>query len=389
MAQTSVYSLTDTGDMDYKRESVADFMAHLAQWETAFLTKVGLNSLEPENLPSDTTYLYNEIQERPNRTTLATTVNSSATTFVLTDAIYPQNTLIRINEEIIKLGSTSDRLTYTGCSRTQGTAVAAAHVALDHVVGQGIPTPTGMPASPTGDLVIMPDAITSYTRIFQKHVAVTGTASVLDRVGREGTEVDYQIIRQMKTLNKEVEASILDSVAVAPSGTGPSGTAGSFDGLRQRILAVSGSTDIAGRDVKLSDFQTAERKIRDYGGTPDTILCGLRTSGVIGNMGLPHVIVGNEPVMEYGKAIDVLRVGDSRLEVLVTADVSSDVWILDSSQIKMGPLTSPKTGANREFAAVKMGEEGDRVLWQITGEFGLQIPTARTHQMLTSAKWTL
>jgi hypothetical protein len=114
MAQTSLYTLITSSEMVGTPEDVSDEIFHLAPWETPLLNRVGMNSLQKP--VTATAHLYQEIQERPTRTTLATAISSSATTtFVLTDAIAAAGDNIQINEEVITLGTTSDRNQVVPC----------------------------------------------------------------------------------------------------------------------------------------------------------------------------------------------------------------------------------------------------------------------------------
>ena len=66
----------------------------------------------------------------PNMTTLATGIDNSITTVVLSDALFVEAQIVVIGGEQITLGSTGDSLTFTGCTRGGGEG------AESHAAGQ-------------------------------------------------------------------------------------------------------------------------------------------------------------------------------------------------------------------------------------------------------------
>jgi len=102
MAQVATWALIASSDQVGKPEDISDAIAHLAPWDTKFLSAIGMSSLlKPCTNP---THVYQEIQEKPLRTTLNGAITAGGTTFVLTDKVAIAGDRIQVNEEIILLG---------------------------------------------------------------------------------------------------------------------------------------------------------------------------------------------------------------------------------------------------------------------------------------------
>lgn len=384
MAQTPVFVNIATSNMVGKKEDISDLITHLATWDTLLLTKIGMNSLA--KTCTRETHQYLEIQERPTRSTLNGAISAGDTTFVITDAVFIASELIQVNEEIVQLGSTSDNLTFTGCSRTKGTGADADHATLAPVTGLGKPRAQGAAAGSVSDLVVYPDPITTYTHIFSKDVVVSDTANVIGRYGRTGTEFDYVANRQLMTLKREFQNAVLWDFAVAPSAVA---TAGQFDGIYERVIGVN-TADLSDLAVTLANARTAARTVRDYGGALDTVACSFYQSDVFDSWGQAHVIHSIDPMddinMTYGTNVSRLKLGGAILDILPLDIVKAHVFWLTSSEVGIGPLVGEN--GSRDWFVKPIGAEGDRIKAMVTGEMTCEVRAPRAHYIHTSVKFS-
>jgi len=375
MAQTNVFANIASSNMVAVPEDISDEIAHLQGGETPLLTKVGLNSLLKPC--TNTTHKYLEIMERAKRSTLNGAVNQAATTVVISDAIFEAGELVVVDEEVIALGSTSDNLTFTSCTRSKG--AGADHALSDGapVIGLGEPAAQGAASGSTSDHVIYPDTITNYTHIFSKDIVVSGTANALNRYGRAGTEFDYVAQRQLVMLKKEMEHNLLWGYDVAPSGTT---TAGQANGIYERISSYA--TDLGDSAADMGHCRTAVRNIVDWDGRPDTAVCSLYMKDVIDSYGVAHVTHITDPsdpvVQMYGNSVTRLFVGGQQLDVLPMSNVSGQMFFLSTANIGCGPLVG------RQFQLIPIAKDGDRTKALALGEYTFEVPAPRRHYVLTS-----
>jgi hypothetical protein len=381
MAQAPIWKNIATSDVVGTPEDISDEITELAPWDTMLLTAVGLNSLLKPC--TSATHLYQEIQERPLRTTLNGGISAGGTTFILTDKVAIASDLIQVNEELVLLGSTSDNLTFTGCSRSKGVGADADHLTGAPVLVLGKARAQGAAAGSTSDLVVMPDQITTYTRIFTKDIVVTRTANGLDRYGRgTATEYDYVAQRQLKAIKKELEHCLLWDYDVAPSGVT---TASQFNGIYERVSPVN-TSDLSDAAATLTNMRTAVRTLRDYGARADIIPCSFYMADVFDSWGQAHVVHNTDPMDDinqtYGTSVSRLKVGGGLLNILPMDIISAHLFVLTSSNLGVGPL-APSQGT---FSLWPVGREGDRVKAQVIGEYTAEIRAPRSHYVFTSVK---
>lgn len=380
MAQANKFTITSTSESIGIPENYADKIFHLAPWETQLLTAIGMDSLPtPCTQP---VYHYLEIEDRPARTTLNGAIDSSTTTVVLTNAVCAAGEVIQVDEETILLGTTSDNLTFSSCTRSHGTTAGAAHLTLAPVCSLGKPRAQGAAAGSVGDRIIQANDVTNYTQIWSKDVIVSGTSQAVDRYGREGDEMSYQEMFQNKVIKKEMQNALIWNKAVAASTTS---TAGEMDGIFERIQSTS-NTDLGVASLTLDNVEDAVEACQDYGGRPNVCAVGLYQKRVIDSWGAPYVDHPTAPNaavnMTYGVNVTKLYVGGVEMDVLVCPDIHSHVFILDTSKIGFGPLQG------RALFKQELDRGGDRLHSQIIGEYTAAVANPQTQRMFSSLKIT-
>lgn len=380
MAQASKFTLTSSSETVGIPENYADRIFHLAPWETQLLTALGMDSLPTPC--TNPTYHYLDIEDRPARTTLATAVNTTTQTIVMSEAVFAAGEVIQMDEETILLGTTSDNLTFSTCTRSHGTTAGQAHIQYAPAISLGKPRAQGAAAGSTGDRMIQPNDITNYTQIFSKDVVVSGTSEALNRYGREGTEKAYQEMFQSKTLKKELQGAVIWNKAVAPSTTS---TAGEMDGIYERIRTNS-VTDISDGAQSVENMEDLVEVCQDWGGMPNVVACGLYPKRIFDAWGpqfVQHNVDPMSPVnMQYGTNVSKLYIGGVGMDILVCPDLHTHILVLDTTRIGVGPLQG------RAFNMKDLDDGGDRKKSMIVGEYTCAVPNSRAHAMLSSVKFT-
>jgi len=254
------------------------------------------------------------------------------------------------------------------------------------VVSLGKPRAQGADAASTGDRIIQPNDVSNYTQIWMKDVVVSGTSSVLDRYGRDGSEMAYQEMFQNKVIKKEMQNALFWGYATAAATTA---TAGELQGIYERLYSTS-VTDLSDAALTMDNVEDAVEACQDWGGRPDTICVGLYTKRIIDAWGQAFVSHNVDPMspanLMYGTNVSVLYVGGVAMEVLVCPDLHAHVFILDSSRLGFGPLV----GANgsRALSRKDLDPGGDKQKSIIVGEYTAAIPNPRSHYMFSSVKFT-
>jgi len=375
MALSHVFANMTSTDIVGAKESVAEEVYESNPQASLIYTLIANNGLDKP--VTDDSYVYGEIDQRVNRTTLNGGLSSGDTTFILTDACFSAGQQIRCNGELILLGSTGDNLTFTGCSRSVGDVAAASLADGDMVAGLPVPRAQGRAAGSTGDHVVMPSQVTTYPQIFGKDIVVSGTAAAMAAYGNVNA-ISRIVDSQELQLKLEIAQAMLFGKSQAASGTG---TAGRFDGLVQRLQVASQTDDIGGANVTQSDAEGMIQGIRDYNYMPDTLICGLRSERVFNSWNLPHVTIPNMSAQMFGVTVPQLNLGGSILNVLATPEMDSEMIICDSAKLQFGW----KPG--RELSLKYMGEDGDRIKAMLNGEGVAAFPNPASAKMLTSVNW--
>jgi hypothetical protein len=358
-------------------EVIADHIYELAPYETPLLTLTGLDSLPTPC--TNVKYQYHDQVHRPTVTTVNGAHAAGSTTLTLTDAIAESGDIVQIGPELILVENTSDNLTFTSCSRSQGAASAAAISDGDQAVVLGKHYAQGS-AKGSGSVFIQPSLRTNYTSIIKREPYVSGTANVLPRYGRPGNEYDYQAAYQIRVAYQQLENRVLWGYDTAPS-TGS--TAGTMNGIYERVQGTN-STAIGSVDITLDNVRTAVRGIAKYGPNPSEplyMLVPLYTKSVIDSWGQAYVRreqMGDEPVsLSIGTSVDVLHVMGRRVILVPYHKLESEAFLVTQSMLGVGPLQG------REFTHTLYGKEGDRIIGEVLGEYTSAVPAAEAHWVFT------
>ena len=299
-----------------EKEDVSQDLMEVSPGATPFLNSVGLGGA---GIAESITHNYYDNADVSMRTTLGTTVNSSATTIVLSEAKAKPGERILMGSEVILLGTSVDNLTFTGCTRSVGTSSGAAHTAADPVVIMNKPAIQGADAS-TADASIEPRLVTNYVEGFERVAIVPDQSDVANRHGRPGTAFDDKVQEQMKAMRMQMEAASIMGVkssAPAPS----SGTQGAMDGIWERVVGTN-TTAMGSVDFSWSSVKNAVEDIADYydpgESLPAVLICPLRQTFIFSEWQFAHVQVQNgDPAAEvYGVNVRRLSVGPMMIDII-------------------------------------------------------------------------
>lgn len=322
---------------------------------------------------------YNDMVWRPKVTTLNGSISDSDTSIVFSEAIFVAGEIVRIDEETILLGTTSDNLTFASCTRSVGTPAAAAHASGQMCVGLGKPQVQGAAAG-TADIVLEPDEITNYVQCFSKWILVPDATESLEQHFRPGvSRFEFERDQNMVNLLHELENALFWGTAVAPS---TNATAGKMAGIYERVTATY-SADLSDAALSLDNLRTAVRSSGNYGGGPVLdLFANLYTCDVIDSWQIPHVQVpaGSPEEAVYGVRVSRVRVGGRDINVIPYVKADCDAFLLDRSKIAVRSLLGSGWKLREE------GRDGLRRKWDLSGYFTCEVKCPQAHYIFTSVK---
>lgn len=384
MAVTSSVSYTNTAlyssSLVAKKEDVSDMIHELAPWTTPILNVLpgGINGFTAIN----TTHSYQEQEWTPCRTTVATTATASKTTLTFSDPIFRATEQVRVGAEVITLGTTSDNLTFSACTRSAGAGAAATLTAGDLAVGANKMWLQGAAAG-TAQAMIQPKQQSNYTTILQEDILVSGTATVLPRYGRGNmSEYDYQKEKMMIRCFKQLEERVLFGWSQAPSG---GSTAGGMKGIYESVQGTN-SAALGDANPTWANLESYIRAINawDDGRSDLYFACSLYFAGVMDSWAQGHltfpVAAGELPNPMLGANLRGLFIGGRRVIIIPYSYFDSQAFIFDPKYIRVGPLTG------RAFHHVMYGADGDREKGAIVGEYTMECACPHAHYVLTGMK---
>lgn len=363
---TSFWTLMSTWDTALTPEDVNAGVSLVAK-ELTLLARVGLAGFTAMN----TTHQYTEMADRVARTTVATAATASATTIVFADAVFSSDEEVRIGTEVIKLGSTTDNLTFTTCSRSVNTGSAAALSAGDVAVSLGKPRKQGVITSvSTGDRIVEPVAVTNYTQIFRKDIIISRTAKSLPRYGVQSSKFDDAAQQQFAAVTNELEEAIFMGKARAPT----SSVGGKLTGLFERINAASHVTDKSAAAISIDNIEDAVAVILDYEKEPSAVYCGTYSARVFNHMPdsiVQHNLDNQAPNdLTYGQKVSRLYVNGASLDIVRRPKMYDNLAVISEDLIKVGPLI------DGQFKIEPLAKTGDADAWMVIGEYTCELPAA-------------
>ena len=372
MAQEYVYGTFARDDLKGVPECVAPGRDELLESNRDLLAIIGMDSLGTPC--KQTVYDFYEKQWRPMRTTLNGSVAAGVTTFIFSDQSFKPGEYIKTDSEVIKLGSTSNYLTFTGCTRSVGGGADADHADGASVRSYGKPWTIGSAAG-TGDMIVQPNKVTNYTRIIKREIAVSRTAAVIEEYHRTGnSRYDANLMEQRDNALQELENGLIDGVAVAAVADS---TAGQAEGIFERIRSGSG-TDQNGTTPTRDQIRVPLRGIKDYGGSGSLILCSDYMADVFSDWQLPYLRAeaGSPAAEKFGNTVKLLELSGGTLAVLPMPKIKNELYILSPEFIRCGPLTAS------DFIHTFHGKDGDRIKGELVAEYTYQVGAPKAHHVL-------
>ena len=382
-SQTNYYGTRDTSKVTAAALAYATSVARLQPIETPVLSLVSPNlqnlTVSPFGVGTgdgtaggSTSIKYAEMTYRVGRTTLNGGINSSVTTLVLDDAYAESGWVIQMGEETILTGETADRLTFTGCTRSVGTATGEAHVDGVDVLILGKSFTEGAPA-PTGGLVVPPGEVTNSLENYQMTADVTGSIRFLNEYYEgNGDKLTAMLAQHNMYLKHQMEHRLIWGTAVARVGQS---TAGAADGIYERVVGTA-SVDMSDDLITYTDVQKAIRAMRKRGARPSALVCSYYQADYFNNLGIAHITMGGSEAAQviYGTVVPTLRVGDIMLDIIATDKMDDNAMILSPQNIKVGPKE-----VGRHFHPKALGVEGDSDQVDIIGEYTFQVMLPWSH----------
>jgi hypothetical protein len=348
-----------------KFQSYADYLPLLTTEETYLLDRIGFNSLKKACI--DSTDYYPQRILTPKRTTLATTITNSGTTIIMTDACFVAGEEVAMESEVITLGTTSDNLTFTSCTRH--TSYYVAHTAGCVVNGLGVPQKEGFAGGVLSSPFQEISTVTTYPRLFSRDVYVTNTSAVIGQHGVPGGKLADVMHDAIISIKKEMNNAILFSDAVAPSGVA---TAGKFDGLFPRARAASLNASLSSLAMTRDDLSTGVRALRNRGHRPNALLISMYSHRVLNSLYEAQQIFTIEAAGQLGGHARAVDVDGAILEIISHPDLNSQAVVADLRDMEFGPLTGP--GGTMELNYREMGVGGSRQQGFMEGQYTFRCP---------------
>jgi hypothetical protein len=298
-----------------QKEDITDDLIELVPAQTPFLNSIGFPG---GGTAYNATHYYLDDAYIPRRTTLVTTITSSSTTIVLTDAIAKAGQRIEMQGERILLGTTTDQLTFSGCTRAVGTTpAAAAHTAgcPIHVLGLG---ESQGAAAGSGDTGYEPRSVTAYVQEWEKIIDIPDITNNAQRYGRPGKAYDDDATKKLRDLKIEMELSAIWGVAVAPAGS--TGTKGWMGGLWDRVKGTN-LTAMGTTNFTQDKFRTAVEAIAPFYNQDERVnavlLCPIRQCFIFDGWAQAHVVDSSDPLAKtYGVNVRRLVFGPMTIDVI-------------------------------------------------------------------------
>jgi hypothetical protein len=334
-------------------------------------------------------------QERPFRR-LRTTLNGSITSgqvngITFTDATFRAGDRVRIDQEVILLGSTSDNLSFDGCTRSLGTGAAASHA--DGAISNGIGKAhvQGSSSTGSGDLIIEPDVVTTWTKIYKRKVSVAESAEMEIQWGKPISQAQWEIMEKGEDIKTEQERDCFWGVGQARVGQT---TPGAFDGFYERIVGGGNNTDLGGSAyLDMQKVRTAMAAIRDYGHAKSSSLLSLACSvnqklsfDGLGDGKIIHQTPAEDAVAQLlGTDVRYLYILNRKILLIDLEWLDDEAYLLDFSKIKLLPYRNEK--GNREmFYKPFSGNAADAEEGHIISEATLEVGEPKAHFCWTNVR---
>lgn len=332
------------------------------------------------------THYWREIAHTPFKSTLDGSINSSVTTVTFATKAFKTGESVRVNAETILLGSTSDNLTFTGCTRGVGSTSGAAHDDGAAAIGVGKAHAQNSSSTGTSDLIIEPQTVTSYTKITKRIIDVSGTAQLEIQHGEPMPRWQKEMMVQGNHMMREQERDLFYRSKAAPSG---GSTGGSFDGYYERISDAGNTEDDGGNAVSLDSVRDAIKNWRGYefgqpGFAMPVIFCSTKQKQYFDSLGDTKVYYASDPsqnavVAKFGAEVAYLRVSGLDILIQELSWLEADMFMIDHSQVKYMPLANERGSREMLFRPLGVTTDGDQ--GQLVSENGLEFanPIAAGH----------
>jgi hypothetical protein len=327
-----VSGLTYSSSIVGPKYNAADDLKELVPGQTVFLNSTMWPGTDMS--PRATTARYFDDAYTPLRTTVGTTMNSTITTCVFSAAIFKPDQIVNCQGETILLGTSSDNLTFTGCTRSVGTPAGAAHSAGVPVTLVTTQILEGEVAG-SGDVYLEPRTVTTYPQIFKRIPYATDVADRVEKYGRSESQFDLEVRNHLRDIKIEMENALMMGTAQAPAST----TVGKFAGFWERVVGTN-TTAMGTADFTMAALRTAVDAINDYydPGMEITaqLYVPLRQTHIFTDWQSSHIVVPAGDAREelYGIRVQRLRIGPMLIDIIPYTSFYDQAALVQPQYIK-------------------------------------------------------
>lgn len=364
---------TSFSDTDGHILDLADGLKYLKPRNDALelLRRIGMHGFTAKSTKVE----WNEVSIA-GRTETVTLADGSGTALTVADAyVYQVNDLIRIEDEIVKVGAIASSTGLTIVRGVAGTS-GAAHAAKVAVhMGSADPENSDAPAGMSDDQTRLYNYVQTFTRAVDLSNDEIAVANV------EGNPLSGNIARRYVEWMRFFATTLFYGSRSQDS----TNKVNYMGGLK---FYVTTNPTSAGGALTTALIDTEIKQIRDAGGDPDTIVVGTKQKqkldAIDANLIRLGLRQGPDATVAGNRAIQTWQSGvlSHTLDVLVDDSIRDDeLWILDSSMIKIGPLVNNGIDGNVHVAdATTPGKDGTKKV--IRGKYTMKVMLEKSHSLL-------
>lgn len=350
-----------TDDTNDHKEDLRDALDWLSpkQDGIAFLKKIGLKGFTFSNPKFE----YTEDALAPRRQTITT--DNVATSIAVTDSTHiPVDSLMRVEDEIMRVTGKADG-THITVTRGYGATAAAAHTAKS-LIRLGTARPEN--SDPLDGVTSNATKLYNYQQLFERNVEMSNDE--YDQLTTAGNMLSHQLKMRMVEIMQELSASLWYGVraAVVVSGKTVYSMGGINQFLTTNVTNAAGALTVALIDARI-------KEIVDAGGNPDCIVLSTTQKMKLDALDTAKQLLSKSEHTGGGLVTTQYQCGvmDGTLQVIVDHTLNPDeLYVLDTSKIKIGY----KVGKNghrgfKQEDVTPIGRDG--VKFAIRGKYSVRV----------------
>lgn len=357
---------SDSADHILDLKNGLDFL-NPRQGGIALLKRIGTNGFTAKSPKTEWT----ETALAPTGETI--TIDDSATSLDVADAnIYQVNTLLRSENEVMRVTALADADTLTVSRGYAGTSAAAHSSKRVYSIGSADPENSTAPAGIQDAAARLYNYVQTFTR------GVNLSANEIAQASTEGNPLVGQTRRRFIEINRELARAFFYGVRYEDSSNKIHAMGGLKTFVTTNVTNVAGALTLAAIDAKILQIVNA-------GGDPKVLVVSPTQKQKLDALDANSVRIGkNSPNIGGNPMAQTWQSGvlDHTLDIMVDhAILTDELWILDTDMVQVGHLSN--NGVNGAFHvadATTPGQDGTKKV--IRGKYTLRVLQEKAHAYL-------